>query len=114
VTDLEEKKLTVVIPMSTYLRAVAKMGPLRFKFQGLLLRLLQQWVDESVGGEGQPDSHGSRVSATKDVLAVEQFRSFLKEAPKEDVHIVLSLIARFSGSSKENALNLPERKAVSR
>lgn len=114
-TDLEDKKLTVVIPMDTYLKAVAKMTPLRLKFQGLLLGLLQEWVD----GRKNLDAAGVKSgqvsdSMSKDLPAVEQFRAFLKSAPKEDVHMVLSLMARFTANVKEDSERSSERRTKSR
>ncbi len=114
-----EKKLTVMIPMATYLRAVSRMTPLGLKFQGLLLHLLQNWVeDDAADGEIASDSkvlHGSNVSGTaKEQKQISEFLEFLRTGEKSDVHTVLSLIARLSTRKAEFDESLQERKLNNR
>ena len=55
-----------------------------------------------------------RSLSSKEQASVDQFLAFLRSAPKEDVHMVLSLMARFSSNLKENSLKTPERRFSSR
>ena len=58
-------------------------------------------------------SNDDSSASAKEAESVSRFRQFLRSAPKGDVHMVLSLIARFSGEN-DNALNLPERRSAGR
>jgi len=115
VTDSVDKKLTVMIPMETYLKALSRMSPLGLKFQGLLLGLLQSWVES---GEKKDEAvlsssaeRGSKVVGTvKEQKQMSEFLEFLRTGEKSDVHTVLSLIARLSSRSAESSETLKERK----
>ncbi len=114
-----EKKLTVMIPMATYVKAVSRMSPLGLKFQGLLLHLLQDWVENAeADGDAFSDSklqRGSNVSGTtKEQKQVSEFLDFLRTGEKSDVHTVLSLIARLSSRRSEISESSQERKLNSR
>ena len=52
-------------------------------------------------------------ASKKELIMLESFLGFVRSAPKGDVHMVLSLIARFSGEN-DNALNIPERRGAGR
>jgi hypothetical protein len=119
VAESVEKKLTVMIPMETYVRAVSKMSPLGLKFQGLFLQLLQGWVESiEAGGEASSNSKLERgpnvVGTAKEQKQVSEFLDFLRTGEKSDVHTVLSLIARLSAHRSEMGESLPERKLHSR
>lgn len=52
--------------------------------------------------------------SSKEAGQLEQFREFLRSAPKQDVHMVLSLMERFTDDVKETSQKFLERKSGGR
>ena len=112
---MEKKNIPIRVPVDLHLAASQRMliesGEINFQ------RFMIQALEEFVRGQSThivSTAESQRGGTKKEQAAVDQFLAFYRSAPKEEVHIVLSHLARHREISPESNISVVEKKASGR